>query len=533
MNGIYWDGWIWLTMIVHKDSNSLNFFLKQAGLDNVAAYYIFLSYFKNSVLAFRFIVLASTLTTVVCLYGILSHHNIGTKFSRLIGCLFSLCLPTYYVFTEISVSQYSVSMALFSMAFFLHTKVKPTVSLALSSLMYFTILLLFYFSFTMNSLLVVYTLFLLHLLYQHLHSGNDKLLLKIFKFLYKNVHYLALPIVFWALRPKAYGLYAGYNDISLSKTINLYDLHICMDLIFKYIFEPFRHFESNFSSIVWTLLLAAFIWLVSYPLVNKSEQKKPKIYVFFLGLLFVYVALFPYIAVNKLPYLEDWESRHAIVLNFALGFFLTSVIDIIAEIPFPKCISFIAALVIAIYANQCLVKYRDWDFDWYKQVSIIYALKKIDTPVASSSEWIFRDNMQNRNALYRSYRFYELTGLLTNAYGNQQRLAKMENTPIPSIILNDEIQRKGYLITDYNPEKSGKKNSLTKMLLPQFRDTALQLEVDSQHTKKVFVAINESIYPEKSDHISYLRMKYLEFFEPDVFENEISGWVQLEVRSIE
>ena len=413
--GIFWDDW---TLYNMPSAIILDTF-KQAG--SLSGYFhTFLLSMGHSVLAYRVLVFTIYFLCAIFLYFILSGIDEVDRFDRfLIVTLFAV-LPVNNARIALINAPAALCHFMFWLGFLLLSRYLKSGRISFR----FLALIFFFASFHIASMLVFYLTALLYIIYFEFRKRTSpaSLIRKFFSY----SDFVILPVAFWVLKMKflkPYGMYAGYNQIlpqplSREKVYayagNLLDLMISS--VSSSFLEPLKHsFTEN--SYIELILLGILIFLVLFKkrLLQTTDQKH---IFFYLGWFLFFLAVFPYCAVGKLPRLDDWSSRYQLIIP--LGVSLILVYGTKLLIPSERIQKYFYSLFIASFLVTNVSHYVDFQKDWYKQASLLENFKHSEVLKANTS-FSFNDKMKEFNANERIYRFYEYTGLMKLAFGDEKR----------------------------------------------------------------------------------------------------------------
>ncbi|KAB2933639.1 MAG: hypothetical protein F9K24_07295 [Leptonema illini] len=357
-------------------------------------------------------------------------------------------------------------------------------------------LVAFFVSFTLNSLLVFYLLVPLFLYYRE--RKNLKSLRLMLVAGLKFADFFLLPILFYLIALIVFpphGVYAGYNFVS-PDPMNL--LHGVVTLLLSFV--NFFIFDVN------TLLsqLSLFVLLIAYILVRRcrlpqgGQQWYLRWFIGF-GLLAFFLAVFPYCMVGKLPQSVDWDSRHQILMPLGASFVLFFTIVFLGrKVGWNQHFALVLLVTISVFSSWR--SYIGFELDWFKQVAIAEHFKNHPV-VKERSTFIVKDELVSLNANGRQYRFYEYTGLMKQAFGDQKRFA----------------------ISLW--EFSGSVEDFATML-----DESYNLKDYKATEPEALILIRQGGKPLKGSNL--LRLKYYEFFLPEKFREVVKQGVRIDVYDI-
>jgi hypothetical protein len=485
--GVFWDDWVLYNMAPNIVLDTFN----QAGSVGGGYFHNFFLSIGNSVTPYRILVFITYFFSSIFLYYILSSISEISQFDRLLIVILFAILPVNSARIALIDAHAALNHFLFWLGFlFLSLYLKER------KMVFRIIALIFlFFSFRAQSLLVFYSIVILYIAYIDLYKristfSISSTINKIFSY----TDFIILPIVFWIIKItwfKPYSLYEGYNKLSLER---LYNVPKLLLLSFDTSFiEPLKQsFAKN--SIISMAILGIIIFLL---LRNKYSQKADsKSFMFFyFGWFLFFLAVFPYNVVGQVPRLTDWLSRYQILIP--LGVSLILIYGIRLLIPSERIQKLIYSLIISSFLLTNISFYVDFQKDWYKQASLIENFKTSEI-IKGNSSFLFDDKIEKLNATQRAYRFYEYTGLMKYAFGNETRFGDRKQS------FSDIDYFTKYLNAYYNMKDC-------RIIKPQY-----------------IVEINGKEISKKD----LIKLKYLELFKTDKYKENIRELTVLKYQKI-
>lgn len=287
-------------------------------------------------------------------------------------------------------------------------------------------LILFFLSFFTNSLIAFYILVIFFIFYLE-KNKNPFFKSNLMSFI-KYFDFILLPFVFFLLKNEFFkpnGLYAGYNEFKIKDIIiNPLPLKSILDSVYYSIFNVLK---LDAISIVNLFIMILIIYMLN--LILKREKKKEPInindfYIFLFGIMIFLFSIYPYLVVNLIPQLGDWESRHQLLTPLGISMILCYGIKIVSNIFSLKELTrkFLLFSVIVFFILLNNKNYLGYWIDWFKQESLIENIKTSEV-IKENTTFIFSDFV-DLNAHGRRYRFYEYTGLMKYAFGDERRFGE-------------------------------------------------------------------------------------------------------------
>ncbi|VVB88559.1 Uncharacterised protein [uncultured archaeon] len=490
--GIYWDDWVLYN--VDKAITIDRFW--QNGAIWVGYFHGFLLSFENGIFLYRLSVFLAFFLSALFLNSILKNIREIDSTSRFFIVLFFALFPVNSARIALITVPYALSYFLFFLGFWVVSKY----SISKNIFLRFLSLPILFSSFFIKSLLIFYCLVILYIIYNEKVYINS--LASLMKGALKYIDFLLLPVVFWIIQSiyfVPYGFYQGYNKLSLQDLwlpLTYKSLSDSFNLSFIEVLKASLHSLSPFILIIFVAILAL---VISKQKINYQEQNNKDIWLFAMGVLSFFIAVYPYIVTNHLPSLYDWNSRNQLLVPLGSSFILYYGIKIISnKLRVNVNVRIlIYSVLILLFINANINNYIEYEKDWYKQLSLIENLKANDD-IRDNTTFLFKDNTLDFNAKDRTYRFYEYTGLLKYSFNDEKRFG--EN-------LNDFKKMdayKPYLNAYYNMNDY-------KLRDPEFQ-----------------VVINHGEY-NLTNIDDFFKLEYLELFEHETFESKVGQLISLEV----
>lgn len=420
--GIFWDDWA----LYNKDREVVIDMFRQAG--GVWVAYLHLLVRAAGPYAYRAVAFASYLLSAWCVYGVLVEMKIARYSCFFVALIFAL-YPVNSARTAMIVMPYSVCYALFFCGFWLTATFLQTRNCWCRA----AALALLFVSFATNSLLAFYLLIILYIVYRERPNPMNNLSGWLHLVL-RYADYLLLPILFWIVKSifmKPYGAYAGYNQVTsegfsqaFSETLRVFDLSFTKIIDESVGVDFFSPIFAWLTSIHFLLpLVAVFLTIAALFLVRKNLKKVDRefyqtLWLFFFGALAYWLAAFPYVVVGKLPQSVDWDSRHQLLLPLGAALMLVYGIKLLIR---HKAVTVPAYLLLAsMFVQTSIMDHLSFQRDWYKQISLINNFRMYP-PLKNNTSFLFSDDTRHLNANNRHYRYYEYSGLMKEAFGDETR----------------------------------------------------------------------------------------------------------------
>jgi hypothetical protein len=282
-------------------------------------------------------------------------------------------------------------------------------------------------SFWLNSLLVFYSLVILYMLY--IATAGKITLRSTARFIRNYADFLVIPVLFWLLQRLAFppqGIDEGYNQFRLE---GLWPLR-WVSALKGSVVDPMVYSVIPLS-LVWlgaVLLCTIFLFLMLGRRLPEPEQDgRRDLVLLIVGFFALFAALFPYLAVSKMPSYWDWLSRNARLVPLGVGLVLCLGVRVALTRIRVNSRSLLLAncLFLCVMISGNLRVYPQYWLDWYKAVSLVKEFKQ-SAEIKTHTTFLFKDECEDMNAKRRVYRFYEYGALMTLAFGEDSRFGDDE-----------------------------------------------------------------------------------------------------------
>jgi|GEM_PF-4244422 len=408
--GYYWDDWVWIGNPLEAPKLQAEAGMR-FGLCEVLRLLIVLD---SPVLAYKGIVFACNGGAATLFYWILNSIPFFKNHAFYLAILFAV-FPLNFARQGASHAHYALSLLCF------YSGVCVTIfwkSVGLRGIITRVIALgLFWLSFSVNSFLFFYGIAML-LMYTQREERIS--FTSAYRFSLKYIDFMLLPIVFWvckSLYMKPYGMYVGYNQISIGR------LFVPKDVL-----KSFGHnfvspvlgvfsFPKQLDNII--AVLCVFIVIYRFKKCEKiREHAKPLV----IGLMLFFSGVIPYLAVGKMPRMHDWDGRHQLLLGAGcsiLFYFMYLTILKRKDASFPT----FWLLIFVWYNNVANFEYLR---SWLKSEAIM-AEMATSSIIKKHGNFIVQDECLFSNAFGERWTFYDYTGMYYAATRRQGKIFASEN----------------------------------------------------------------------------------------------------------
>lgn len=495
-DGLYWDDWC----MINQEEQTINTFMNmiQHGLKGIFVKIILT--FDNPLLASRTFIYIANFITAIMVYFVLKTIKQLNKDDIFYLTLLYLIMPVASSKIAPSIIPFFFPVLIFFVTFFFLSKYLE------NNLLFLRILVLigFYLSFDTNSILVFYGVVLLYIFYKkyefYFSINNIK------NFSFKCVDFILLPIVFFVIKIiyfKPYGSYEGYNSLG-----NVSIIEIFLKLIksvYTSLFDVLH--QSLYLLLPFSLLLSFIIFLyIKKWFVNKEINSYSNSF-FYIGFVLFFLAIFPYVALSKLPQMEGFSTRYQLLTPLGLAFIFYFGINLLVNYFKLKNHIQVVLLIIVIcsFIGKNLYDGYKWQVDSLYMTSIMMNFKD-NQQIQNNATFIVNNNIRNELMYKRKPPFYEWNGMLKQVFKDESRLMITFDEYKSIEKINNLQQYKQYNFNtwgkslsilvqiSYNYKSNNNKSLIYQLLLMKFTNYALYLD----EVKKLTM-ITVSILNEKND----------------------------------
>ncbi|ODP31257.1 hypothetical protein [Pandoraea sp. ISTKB] len=441
--GYFWDDWVW----IFKDSTETIRIGKELGIWWGGYVTSFINALSSPSLAMRGIALVGWVISGAAFAYVLYRRK------RLSGAeafeLFLLYCAAHVALIRFltSVAFYNVYIASFwigAAVFVANTDRRRAILFSIP---------FFFFSFYLNSLLLLYGLLFAFLLYEDRRGwlvapgeqvvADDAWTLRwakhrligfinryrphLLAFMLRHVLLIALPFIFMMVKRITRvqsPLYDSYNEIVRS------DLLGAIAKSFTLIVPVMRDYFASHTPAPLIIggTVIAFALLQLLPRLQERRSLKFIVVQFVLGMLFFAAATYPYIVVGKTPDLKSfYESRHILPAVAALVLLILSLINLI-DLTFSKwrmwrffgrnlLVAYVVGASLGAGVNVGSQLWRDF----FRQTAIMDFVKAHESELKDTRTFVFYDQSAGTRIGNRMIWNYEYTGYLITVYGTRDR----------------------------------------------------------------------------------------------------------------
>lgn len=495
-NGIYWDDW---TLVGHSLDTLNRMFFDAVGYAGYSVSYLHY-YMINGlgVYSYRILTFALLFLSGYFVFKILYTIPIFSSKDRFFITLFFLIAPLYDAKIAIINFPYTLYSTLFFFAFYILSVAFNDLKLSKRIL----ILVLFFISFLVNSLLVFYAIVLVYIFYKT-YNSQISFLNNVTYYIKNNFDFILLPVLFfivksiWFLSSEVYR--SDYNKISMYAIFNpKFYFKSSVTGFIEPIFTSLNIISSVTIIFIFFAIVCSYIFKKMH-ICNYKHTNKNNIVLIVLGVIIFALGAIPYIAVGKIPVSEDWSSRFQLLLPLGFAMVLYYGLGFLFKI---KVYEYILTYFILAFCCTHIAEQTRYNIDWFYQQSIIENYRG-NKDIKNYTTFFLENRIQNKFAKNRLLRFYEINGMSKMAFGDDKRLFVYNQNEL-------ELYGKKYRVFNENNFSSW------------IQEDAVVVYLKSNEK---FEASSE-----KNKLKTFLRLKYYELFDKENFKNLIKDLVTIEVK---
>ncbi len=350
-DGLYWDGWMIDSWQRRKEWATMKRFFSEVGMPLQHHLHKFIARFPNRSIVYRLLVVASTYASALAIYLTATRFGFLNENQALVLSLLYLTYTGYHMNVDsIIVLQYGLPTAIFYWAVYVAFATLDHTGAAHWSLR-LTSLVLFWCSFSANSLLVYYFAFLGFVLFLKPGFMEDAWHNAYYGLL-EHLDYAVLPFLYWILKEKLAPRHGNYKDYN---RIRLHPLRFARGFINAVrsgveaaITAPIR--SASKKNFLWIPVVAFVLtfYVGTYVASDLLVISQPvAIHLLVAGGAFFVLAGLPYIVVGQNFAPTGWATKHHMLFHLPVSLMTLGV----AGLLFPANIM-LSVLVFILAANM-------------------------------------------------------------------------------------------------------------------------------------------------------------------------------------
>lgn len=490
LTGTWWDEKTWFFSSNEK-MREISF-----QLGKPSTYYIMSFIISVPEVLGRFLIFIMYYLGTIGIYVIYRQIPFLSNLDATLMTLLYLAIPANDARAMRGVFPYTVGYFLFILAFCLLIVLEQKFDY--KNIVFRTVVLFAFFcSFILNSNLVFYTIPLMYVLLYVI--KNNKI-----KECYKYIDFVLLPFIYFIFKSKlfpAYGIYQGYNEVSLRGLLEgaYYSIEICWKDLKKIFMFWHRYIVVG---AVFGFLFAIILYLSRRNRNRTNFQRTISVWLrvtlLISGILIMYLAIFPYRVVGQACHLIGVDGRSSILIPFGAAIIIYS---LVIWVPLPSIRVFVCSIVMVCGICHFNYFYLLYQQDFYRQMDLIYELKENKDVLYVTKNILFLSDYMSEIDVTR---FYSLNSSGREAFGDQSHffMNGIEDYSYLTEASEDMyffVNVGDYQMADY---EIGRSNEIEAIIVYHdglgIRDTVyyklLELTHDDQFEKKLYGEKNLDVY---------------------------------------
>jgi hypothetical protein len=348
--GIYMDDWLTFSHLFAGDLDYVHLQFDQGGVSLFGDIWELYSHFSNVSSAMSITVFLTIWFGGILIYRIAINTKILKKWECLFIAIITIMYPAYQAQVINLVGVYHILIFLFLISTWLYLR-NTNANKFFRIGIHLITLILFGLSFNLNSLLIFYGGVLLISLGLELNRNSQRKIQTIMKWLFQNLAYILVPVVFWITKEifsPRYGSYIQYNQFSLDveSIRNASYIFLKNAIAYPFIKAPIIWIEYGIQLVIPIVLVVASLVLYKYMVsrtlweerlverikdrhISTRSQLDDSVNVLWLltfGIILLILAIAPYIIVGRYPgYRYGASTRHSILIGIPIAIILLGV----------------------------------------------------------------------------------------------------------------------------------------------------------------------------------------------------------------
>ena len=412
-NGTYWDDYAWL----NQDFDVIKQGWEMAhGSAWVYGGGIFVLASELGVFPFRLLFLIANISIVFFCYHILSQVRVLSEFDKVTICTLMSVTPYFEVGFFIIHMPYTISIALFYLAFFLFIKWQKK----MTNQMKILVASLFFVSFLTNSIVFYYAFFLIYVLFKE-YKKDKTAWMNLLTFSKHNFIFILLPIFFLIIRYYYFmpnGLYEGYNAVSI-QSLFFSVPQLVPKLLYENLVILTLKFVEELLKFWWAIVPLSLVIAIRFPQNNNVISPSIHIALIACGSILFLMAAYPYLAAGHIPTLFGVNSRHQLLLPFSFSVVCYFAMSLILRCMNAVIKTFAISLVILTFFSLKIDAYVRYHIDWIYQQSVVENFRS-NSLIRNGSTFSYTVN--GSDTIVRPISYYAINALAKTAFDDVSRL---------------------------------------------------------------------------------------------------------------
>lgn len=276
----------------------------------------------------------------------------------------------------------------------------------------------------------------------------------------KYVDYIILPLIFVLFKSvffKPYGLYAGYNGLSVRKMITAAIMLIPADI--ATLFALIRNWFFDYTALPLIVVIVIFILILlkhrhvaselkAWPGVfrNESTFTTKDIKILAVGVIALSLGIFPYIIVRQSPFLETTglPGRDSVLVAFGGALLVYGSVRIMINTRFHKVVFTLIILCGILFFN---LQYMEYQRDYYRQLGFMKEIEENRDVLEDSHNILY---ISPDDDYLGATRFYVLNAIAEEVFDKQDKLIMCKVSDLNNNSLENFVLSGNYHMSDYD-----------------------------------------------------------------------------------
>ena len=452
-DGVFWDAWVYTSLIDRGDFSSFFLPWDQNGRPLLGYIYWFIGYNFGAIFGFKFFSLLSIFISSVLILFLFQRFFWMDRGISLTASTFIICYHSYSVHLSFTTIVFSLFLPFFLMGIYFALLQYELVGIKKWAVRITSYIFLAISMIAEAPVTMAYIILIVVLVKQNCFSEGNYLKI-IIRTISKNLDYCLLPIIYFICMKifmPVSGDYDGARSISLGVSnfkslIRFFGTFI--DFNFLYPFDTFsRHVNAR--------IFIVFTVVAIYLLKKKGKlhySDKNILSLLFIGFALLVLTAIPFALGNRAVDLRGWSARHLVLQSIPASIFLIVYLETFWGEERKKGIKrWVVAIMIVLMTMSLWQNYLVWQGRWAVDSSIIENMKG-DKEVKETS--VFFVNTKYVPAHNEVYRSYEWMGMMNRAFGDFSRLVLADDKIEFEKKLTEGIQwaKNSGILRKFNPK---------------------------------------------------------------------------------
>jgi hypothetical protein len=436
MDGDYWDGRLLHSHLSNEDWPILQEWFDQAGLMGLYEFHRALGAFPDIVLAYRASAFLAIGLCAILVFLIGYKSRLLSPTESLFVALIQLTFPAFRTSFSLILLPYLVAFLLFLLGAYVAVRsyYGHGWTRYLSRVMS---LVLFFFSYTTNSLLVFHFGFILFMIVLVRRVESLSAIAALRRYVVRNVDFVVLPAAFWAVKElffPRHGWYEGYNRIELAvRELGLGLVQFTANAVVIQMNETLVTLLA--LPVIWLLIVAVTVFAYTKTRFGNAvtfESPTSASGLVLFGVILLLLAMAPYALVRKIADVYGFETRFSVFISLGVGVVVVGVIKALFRTAAGRIthagVIALVTLILAFSVSR-VGTFVHWQARWVKDRSIELHLRNM--PPSSASTYLIDEEFPlAEEVAIAPYLVYDWSCMFEAAWGGETRAGLTQGTDV-------------------------------------------------------------------------------------------------------